>query len=81
MEPAAAGSNCVHYKILRTLINIRVPDTEFPDYVKKLQTVKTPHEKETLQRQIDALDHQIDRLVYELYDLMEKEIGIVEECK
>ena len=35
--------------------------------------------KELLQRQIDATDGQIDRLVYELYGLTEEEIGIVEE--
>ena len=35
--------------------------------------------KEMLQRQIDATDRQIDRLVYELYDLTEEEIRIVEE--
>jgi hypothetical protein len=29
-------------------------------------------------RRIDAADRQIDRLVYELYDLTEEEIGIVE---
>jgi len=49
------------------------------DLHKKLQTVKTPHEQETLQRQIDATDQQIDRLVYDLYELTEKEIKIVEE--
>jgi len=48
------------------------------DLHKKLRTVKTPHEKETLQRQIDATDQQIDRLVYELYELTEEEIKIVE---
>jgi len=32
-----------------------------------------------LQRQIDATDRQIDRLVYELYGLTEEEIKIVEE--
>ena len=31
-----------------------------------------------LQRQIEATDRQIDRLVYELYDLTEEEIAIVE---
>jgi len=30
-------------------------------------------------RQIAASDHQIDRLVYELYELTEEEIKIVEE--
>ena len=34
-----------------------------------------------LQRQIDATDRQIDRLVYELYGLTEEEIGIVEGAK
>jgi hypothetical protein len=31
-----------------------------------------------LQRQSDTTDYQIDRLVYELYDLTEEEIWIVE---
>jgi hypothetical protein len=31
-----------------------------------------------LQRQIDATDAQIDRLVYDLYGLTEEEIAIVE---
>jgi len=30
--------------------------------------------------QIDATDRQIDRLVYELYDLTDEEIAIVEEA-
>ena len=33
-----------------------------------------------IQRQIDATDGQIDRLVYDLYDLTEDEIKIVEEA-
>ncbi len=40
---------------------------------------KTPDAQARLQRQIDATDRQIDRLVYELYGLTEEEIGIVEE--
>ncbi|HVC94742.1 MAG TPA: N-6 DNA methylase [Pirellulales bacterium] len=40
---------------------------------------RTPHEKTHLQREIAATDRQIDRLVYELYDLTETEIAIVEE--
>jgi len=31
-----------------------------------------------LQRQIDATDQQIDKLVYELYGLTDEEIAIVE---
>ncbi len=39
---------------------------------------KTPHEQESLQRQIAATDRQIDTLVYELYGLTEDEVRIVE---
>ena len=46
---------------------------------KQLAGSKTAHGKEVLQRQIEATDRQIDRLVYELYGLSEEEIGIVEE--
>ena len=45
---------------------------------KQLEAAKTPTAKTMLQRQIDATDRQIDRLVYELYDLTEEEIAIVE---
>ena len=38
-----------------------------------------PHEKQMIQRQIDATDNQIDTLVYELYGLTEEEKRIVEE--
>lgn len=36
--------------------------------------------KALLQRQIDATDREIDRLVYGLYDLAAEEIAIVEEA-
>lgn len=45
---------------------------------KQLPAAKTDHEKTALQRRIDAVDQQIDQLVYELYGLTEEEIGIVE---
>ena len=38
----------------------------------------TPNEKTALQRQINTTDQQIDKLVYELYDLTDDEIAIVE---
>jgi Eco57I restriction-modification methylase/TaqI-like C-terminal specificity domain len=46
---------------------------------KKLAGAKTGHEKTTIQRQIDATDRTIDKLVYELYELTDDEIKIVEE--
>jgi fido (protein-threonine AMPylation protein)/methylase of polypeptide subunit release factors len=48
------------------------------DLHKRLSGANTPADKERLQRQIDATDQEIDRLVYDLYDLTEEEIKIVE---
>jgi hypothetical protein len=48
--------------------------------IAKLTQAKTPHEKESLQRQIDTTDRQIDQLVYKLYGLAPEEIKIVEEA-
>ena len=48
------------------------------DLNKQLLNAKTDHEKTLIQRQIDATDSQIDKLVYELYDLTPEEIAIVE---
>ncbi len=48
------------------------------DLHKNLAEVRTPQEKTALERQISATDAQIDRLVYDLYDLTEDEIKIVE---
>ena len=41
-------------------------------------TARTPQEQTALTRQIAAADTQIDHLVYDLYDLSESEIRIVE---
>ena len=48
------------------------------DLHRQLAEAKTPTAGTALRRQIDATDRQIDRLVYELYDLTEEEIAIVE---
>jgi TaqI-like C-terminal specificity domain len=45
---------------------------------KQLAESRTGHDTNSIQRQIDATDRLIDRLVYELYDLTEQEIEIVE---
>ncbi len=45
---------------------------------KQLATTKTPDEKTRIHRQINATDHQINQLVYELYGLTEEEIRIIE---
>jgi hypothetical protein len=48
---------------------------------KRLQQTRTPHEKESLKRQIEATDNQIDQLVYQLYGLTDDEISIIEEAQ
>ncbi len=52
------------------------------DLMLRLQTqlaaARTAHDKTAIQRQIDALDNQIDTLVYELYGLTDDEIAVVE---
>ena len=45
----------------------------------RLAAAKAAHDRELLQRQIDATDQQIDALVYQLYGLTEEEIRIVED--
>jgi len=49
------------------------------DLNKKFHSANIASEKTMIQRQIDATDRQIDKLVYELYGLTDDEIAIVEE--
>ena len=49
------------------------------DLNKSLETAKTPHEQTVLKRQITATDNKIDRLTYELYNLTDEEIAIIEQ--
>ena len=48
------------------------------DLHKKLAAEGAPHVVTVLQRQIEATDREIDRLVYELYGLTDEEIAVVE---
>jgi hypothetical protein len=45
---------------------------------KELAAASTPTEKTPIERQIEATDRQIDRLVYDRYGLSEEEVRIVE---
>ena len=47
----------------------------------QLSVAKSEAQKTVIQRQIVATDSEIDRLVYDLYGLTEKEIAIVEGAK
>ena len=44
----------------------------------RLKAVNSPNEKKVIQKQIDVTDRQIDQLVYQLYELTDDEIAIVE---
>jgi len=46
---------------------------------KKLAAAKIPDEKTRIQREITATDNQIDQLVYNLYNLTDEEIKIIEQ--
>jgi hypothetical protein len=46
---------------------------------RQLAAAKTAYEQTSAQRQIEATDRQIDRLVYELYGLTAEEIQVIEE--
>ncbi|MFZ1935514.1 MAG: hypothetical protein WCB27_09225 [Thermoguttaceae bacterium] len=45
---------------------------------KRLAAAKSEAQKTVIQRQIDATDAEIDRLVYDLYGLTADEVAIVE---
>jgi hypothetical protein len=45
---------------------------------KQLAEARSNAQKTIIQRQIDSTDREIDRLVYELYGLTEKEVKIIE---
>jgi hypothetical protein len=46
---------------------------------KKYHDARMERDKELYERQIKLVDAQIDRLVYDLYELTEEEIEIVEK--
>jgi hypothetical protein len=50
------------------------------DLKNQLAEAKISQDTNILQRQIEATDHKIDALVYELYGLTEEEIKIVEKA-
>ncbi|MBN1783993.1 MAG: hypothetical protein JW812_03430, partial [Alphaproteobacteria bacterium] len=46
--------------------------------LKEQEQTCSPTQKQTIEREIKALDKQIDKLVYQLYDLTDEEIKTVE---
>jgi hypothetical protein len=45
---------------------------------KRLVDARTPQDQKILQQQVDVVDRQIDKLVYELYGVSEKEVVVLE---
>lgn len=45
---------------------------------KSLKSAHNPQEANRLTREVESTDKAIDRLVYELYELTEEEIGMAE---
>jgi hypothetical protein len=62
----------IHKRIV-DLVNLML------DLLQQLPKAKTPHEKESIQRQIDTTNKEIDQFVYKLYALDNDEIKIVEK--
>ena len=62
----------------RTLVNVKMVSLVECMLELHKRSPNTPQEVKALQREIQATDDQIDRLVYELYGLTEEEIRIVE---
>jgi type I restriction-modification system DNA methylase subunit len=70
-DPKSTKENAIHADMVRLV-------KELTSLKKRLTESKTPHERTQLERQSDAADREIDRLVYELYGLSPDEISIVE---
>ena len=49
------------------------------DLINKLKTCNTPQEEKLIKIQIDKVDEQINKKVYELYNLSKEEISIIED--
>ena len=50
------------------------------DLNKRVGEMKPGHKRTVIEREIAATDRSMDKLVYELYGLTDKEIRIVEEA-
>ena len=68
------GEKSKHNKMVRLVEQILIAH-------KSLSLAQTPQEKQRLERQIQVTDRMIDSLVYEMYDLSDEDIGIVENSR
>jgi type I restriction-modification system DNA methylase subunit len=71
--PIAVASNNLHKENLIAAVD------KMLSLISKLETTKLGHEKSIIQNAITTNEHQIDKLVYELYGLTKEEITLVEK--
>lgn len=73
--PIAQIGNPEKKNIQKQVINLV---TQMLQSIKQLAAAITDRDKNFLQNKCASIDRQIDKLVYELYELKEEEIKIVE---
>lgn len=76
-ETHTAWSRISSLVVIILVIKI-IKSRKYIELVDKSEEAKTAQEQTLLQRQIDATDKQIDKMVYKLYELTPEEIKIVE---
>lgn len=69
---AIVQGNVRHDRVVRLVDRMLLLD-------RQTAAAKTEHESTVLQRQIEATDREIDRLVYQLYGLTEQEVALIEK--
>ena len=72
IDPSSASDRHRHDRVVSFV-------EQMLDLQERLYDAKSERDKDLYQRQIDATDREIDRLVYDLYGLTDDEIRIVEE--
>ena len=67
--------------LLEKVLQIEIPDYDKDHVVKKVvkEWESLQEEIKDLEKGIEQIDNEIDQMVYDLYDLTEEEIKIVEE--
>lgn len=71
IDPANNDDNAAHDRLVKLVASML-------DLHKQLSSAKGEAQRGAIERQIDATDREIDRLVYDSYGLTKEEIAIVE---
>ena len=71
IDPSSSDDKSHHDKVVTLVERMLALNKQFAE-------VRTDHEKTLIKRQIEVLDREIDKIIYNLYELSEAEIKIVE---